>query len=87
MKFFEFIVIPSVNYGAFLDPETEEDKYKEIDVELIKFAQDLFYNLTDNDNMVRFLTVPHNAEGLQLLLPGCFFKQMQLVKSCPDNVD
>ena len=37
-KFLEYIVVPSSNYGAFLDPETEESKYKEIDHELVKFA-------------------------------------------------
>lgn len=41
MQFLKNILVPSVNYGVFLDTENEKEKYNQIDAEIAEFYKDL----------------------------------------------
>lgn len=84
LRFLETLVVPKVNYGAFVDVPSSEDDYKQIDrmiAELASIIMDLHPNL--EREVEDFLKRPHNAGGKQLLLPGDSFKKMQHVATHP----
>ena len=47
LKFVKSIVVPSCNYGAYIDQDTESSRadYNQIDTEIIKFAREILFNI------------------------------------------
>jgi hypothetical protein len=73
------LLVPSVNYAAFLDLPESKHVYEEIDTEIATFCQTLISSLPNTQGMIDFLTKPQHAGGLQLLLPGAHFDIMNKV--------
>eukprot|EP00703_Trepomonas_sp_PC1_P004300 JAP92306.1 Reverse transcriptase, putative [Trepomonas sp. PC1] len=72
-------VIPSVNYGAFLDPKSEKGVYNQIDKEIVNCLFEIFKPNKDINNLeewIQFAVAPTKASGLQLALPGFGFDLM-----------
>ena len=69
-----------------LDKDDTEEKYIEIDNRITEFCMQLFENDRSIEENKNFLIEGHEA-GLQLLLPGQFFKMMQNVIKNKDDVD
>ena len=86
LKFVQFILIPSLNWGAFMDRDDTEGTYIEIDNRITEFCMQLFGNDRSIEENKNFLIEGHEAD-LQLLLPGQFFKMMQNVIKNKDDVN
>ena len=41
MKFIRHIIVPSLNYGAFIDDNSQKEKYVKIDEKLYEMARKL----------------------------------------------
>ena len=66
LKFMRQIVLPAINYGAYMDSEDAFDEYLEIDKEFIKFGTFLFNEIPDKDELLKFLVQPRANGGLAL---------------------
>lgn len=64
LKFFQYILIPSVNYGPFVDISSQQNTYNEIDQELVSYAKDLFCNFANDEITKDLLITPIQANGL-----------------------
>ena len=87
LKFMRQIVLPAINYGAYMDSEDAFDEYLEIDKEFINFGTFLFNEIPDKDELLKFLVQPRANGGLALQLPGFFFQHFNLVNRNQEDIE
>jgi len=44
LKYVQFILLPSITYGGFIDPGTEEPKYHDIEDQIVALCKSLLYD-------------------------------------------
>ena len=58
LKFIMLILIPSYNYGEFLNSDSELEKYKAIYIEIVNLYKELFNNIQiGEEKMIDFLVL------------------------------
>ncbi|CAL6076745.1 Reverse_transcriptase/endonuclease [Hexamita inflata] len=87
LKFIQYILVPKANWGAFIDLNDSKSKYEILDQQIAEYVKELFGVECTTQRIYEFLYNPHDAQGLQLLMPGQAFDTQQLVMSCPNDVD
>ena len=77
------------NYGAFIDPESEESTYEDIDDIIAGLVQKIFKmpGQFDINEWIEFCAAPTKAGGLGLILPGYYFPMMNIVSKTEDVED
>lgn len=81
LSFINKILIPSANYGAFIDTEDSLGVYESIDNEISKFIRELMMDIPTLDELKEFMIKPKKIGGLQILLPGAFYPTMNKVST------
>jgi len=73
--------VSKFNYGAFIDPRSEEKIYDRIDIEIAGIVEKTFKceGKFTTDEWIKFCSAPTKAGGLALMLPGVHFKLMNIV--------
>ena len=79
LEFLRSIVLPSVNYGAFVDEDEAENTYLEIDNDIASFLKELLSTAFTIEQMKDIARTSTKFSGLQMLLPGANFKLMNQV--------
>jgi len=64
LKYVRYILIPSVNYGAYSDPEEMEDLYLHIDEKIACFAKEILFDIPSKEQTRKLLIEPHETGGL-----------------------
>lgn len=68
-----------MNYGAFIDPSTEQRNYEHLDLKISELVANIFNHEQNEQNKlewIKFCAAPTKAGGLNMLLPGYHFKLM-----------
>ena len=61
LLYMQFLVVPTVNYGPFVDFQDTENDYKEIDAEIVQLTYDLLSHSIPLEIVHKFLIAPHEA--------------------------
>ena len=79
LQFIKHILIPSVNYGAFIDVEDAKNEYNNIDEQIYTFVSEMMGGIPTIKEVEDLLVSPKTSTGLQMSLPGYFFNMMNPV--------
>lgn len=77
------MILPSYNYGGFVDLEDSRDEYEMLDKQFLGALQSIIDIRID----MKFLVAPRDKGGLQLLMVSPFFNAMQKVMLYDDTGD